>query len=614
MQRVGRIPLIEPRWALSRELFRSTSWGGFAMTTLWGCPTRKYHSWFSLWRGLERYELLPQIQEELHLKEGTFLLSTQHFHGKLGWEGYRHLEEFRRGSAWSWTYHIGELRVERTLYLSPDVPIWVMRYTFSEGVLFRWIPLWAVRRWHTLRKEPLSVRRQGHKLFLGSSFQLYFHVEPVPRFIPWEYAYEGVYYPQEAARGYEATETLYAAECWEWRLHEPGTITIQFGLQEEPKTLVSIPEYPEVKGSLIETLTSVAENFFIHTNEGEYLIAGHPWFGSWARDTFISLPGLTLALDEEERFHRVMETALRHLSPEGRLPEVFPAQIGAPDAGLWFFWTLIQAVKMGVSPTRLWERYGEAIHQILVYYLKYHAGEDGLLRVDGASPASWMDAVVEGKPAVPRKGALVEWNALWYAALRFVSETAPQEGMRWRWGLAAQKVQESFKPTFWEKAKGYLADWRSAEEVSWQVRPNQLFAAALPYRPISEKIAELILETVEKDLLTPRGIRTLSPADPEYHGHYEGSQTARDLAYHNGTAWPWLLPSYGDAKIAIWGKEAALPLQKLLQGLEQALFEYGWGAIAEIYDGDAPHVPRGAPAQAWSIAEILRLHYTLSRL
>jgi predicted glycogen debranching enzyme len=225
-----------------------------------------------------------------------------------------------------------------------------------------------------------------------------------------------------------------------------------------------------------------------------------------------------------------------------------------------------------------------------------------------------MDAVVEGKPAVPRQGALVELNALWYAALRFVAEIAPQEGVRWRWDLLARQGLQAFKPTFWEKARGYLADWRSTDAISWQIRPNQLFAAALPYRPISEKIAELIVETVEKHLLTPRGLRTLSPADPAYQGRYEGPPEARDRAYHNGTVWPWLIGAYAEAKIAIWGPSAKPALQKLLQGFEEVLYTYGWGMVAEIYDGDAPHQPRGAPAQAWSIAELLRTYTLLQRL
>lgn len=614
MQRVARVPLIEKSWALQRELVRSTAWGGFVSTTLWGCPTRKYHSWFSLWRGFQRYELLPQMQEELHLREGRFLLTTQFFHEKLVWEGYRHLQSFQSGAVWRWIYHIGDLSVEKRLYVSPVQPLWVLQYCFSEGVLFRWIPLWAVRPWHTLRQDTITVERHGQKLSLPEDIALYFSVEPAPRYIPWSYPYQGVFYPEEKARGYEATETLTATECWEWRLHSAGEITIALSPSGVPPLSEALPEIRSFYPTLTQTLSEAAENFFLKDSTGEYIIAGHPWFGVWGRDTFISLPGLTLARGEEERFHRVMETALKYLSPDGRFPNTFPDSYAAEDTGLWFGWALLQAQRMGLSAKVIWKRYGEALLSVLVGYLQRLMGEDGLLYVKSSLVPSWMDALVEGKPAVERRGALVEMNALWYAALRFVAEHAPDEGTQWRWGLLARKVLEAFKPTFWDKAHGYLADWSDKSTKSWQIRPNQLFAAALPYRPISEKIAELILETAEHHLLTPRGLRTLSPSDPQYQGRYEGNQAQRDRAYHNGTVWLWLFGTYADAQLAIWGESAHVGLRKLLQGLEEALFLYGWGTLAEIYDGDAPHTPRGAPAQAWSVAETLRIAQLLRAL
>lgn len=614
MQQVARVPLIERAWALRRELIRSTSWGGFAATTLWGCPTRKYHSWFSLWRGFQRYELLPQMQEELHLREGRFLLTTHFFHKKLAWEGYRHLQSLQVGSIWRWTYHIGELVVEKSLYLSPEKPLWALKYQFSKEVLFRWIPLWAARPWHTLRSEVVPIERHDHSLHLPEGFRLYLSVTPSPRFIPWRYAYEGSYYPEEEARGYEASEVLTAIECWEWRLHEAGEILIVLSPTGIPDTSNPFPEERKLPKTFLQTLEAQAENFFLKDSTGEYIIAGHPWFGVWGRDTFISLPGLTLARGEESRFHRVIETALKYLTPEGKFSNIFPDSYTAEDTALWWIWSLLQAQRMGISGKELWKRYGEVILSVLVGYLQRLTRPDGLLSVSALPPPSWMDAVVEGKPAVERRGALVELNALWYAALRFVEEHAPEEGLRWRWGLLARKVLEAFKPTFWQKARGYLADWNAGDEVSWQIRPNQIFAASLPYRPISEKIAELIVDTVERHLLTPRGLRTLSPADPAYHGKYKGNQVQRDYAYHNGTVWLWLLGSYADAKLAVWGESARPFLQKLLFGLEEALYTYGWGSLAEIYEGDAPHDPCGAPVQAWSVAEILRIAFHLKLL
>lgn len=560
-----------------------------------------------------RYELLPQMQEELLLREGHFLLTTQQFQGQLAWEGYRYLQQLRVGSGWHWVYQVGELHVEKFLYLHPQQPIWVLRYAFSGPVLFRWIPLWAVRPWHTLRSEPIEVLRKGEKLLCPEGITLHFSVSPVPRFVPWPHAYYGAFYSVEAERGYAATEVLSATECWEWRLHRAGEITIL--LSPEPLNRTPMPVAPPAQQSgLRDALRERAEEFFLETPQGEYILAGHPWFGVWGRDTFISLPGLTWARGQEARFHRITETALQHLSSEGRFPNTFPDGYTAEDTGLWWIWSLLQVYRMGASGEELWRRYGEALQQVLISYLHRLAGEDGLLRVEAFPPASWMDAVIEGRPAVERRGALVELNALWYAALRFVAEIASQEGLKWRWGLLARRVLAHFKPTFWAKNQGYLADWATSTECSWQIRPNQLLAAALPYRPISDKIAELVLETVERHLLTPRGVRTLSPADPQYVGEYVGDQRSRDQAYHNGTVWPWLVGAYADAKLSIWGQAAHASLLQLVQRFEEALYAYGWGAIAEIYDGDAPHAPKGAPLQAWSIAELLRTLYQLNSL
>ncbi len=615
---VGRVPLVERSWALGRELYAQRAWGAYAATTLWGCATRKYHSYLSLWRGGLRYELIPQMEEEVRLAEGLFRLSTQFWRGQLGWEGFRYLEGFQEQPHWVWRYRVGLLTVEKGLYLDPEEPIWQLYYRFSgKGfpVLFRWTPLWAVRPWHMLRRSyeaPPVVRSEGRFELPSLETMLYIQVRPQPRYVPWPYLYEEVTYPEEARRGYADSEHLQATEVWEWNLYEPGEIRIQLSLTPvpylKPLPAVQAPSPDSLKAVLAER----AEDFFLAEGNRLYILAGHPWFGVWGRDTFISLPGLTLAVDSPARFEAVCESYLSH-QVEGRLPDTIPGEPLAEDVGLWWLWALMQYHRCMGDATLLWRRYGEAIQQVLLSYLQRLAGEDGLLRVAAFPPPSWMDAVVDGQPAVYRADALVELNALWYAALRWVSETAPTEGLRWRWGLLARRVLASFKPTFWSKAKGYLADWVEGPRASWQIRPNQLWAAAVPYRPISEKVAELILDTVEKHLLTPRGLRTLSPADPAYQGTYEGPQPVRDFAYHNGTVWPFLLGAYADAKLALFGEGALPDLQRLVQSFSEALYTYGWRGIAEIYDGDAPHAPKGAPLQAWSVAELLRIFNLLER-
>lgn len=612
-----RIALLREAWAPRVELIRHTRWGAFTSTTLWGCATRKYHSYLSLWQDGQRYQLIPQVEEELRCDEGLFRLSTQYWRDELAWTGYRYLEGFQGVHTWQWTYRIGRLSVQKRLFLSDDPPGWVLEYTFSgEGfpVLFRWAPLWAVRPWHALRfsYEHPPVKHEGPRLlFPELGLTLYLAFFPAPRAIPWNYLYEAISYPEEARRGYPHQENLLSTELFEWNLYQPTTIRIQISPTELSAPLQLPLSDPPTGTALKALLDTQAENFFLSAGGKTYILAGHPWFGIWGRDTFISLPGLTLAREREALFHQVCEGYLAHLLPSGQFPNTIPGEPTAEDVGLWWLWALMQYTRMKGDARPLWERYGEAIQAVLVGYLHRLASEDGLLRVSPMPPPSWMDAVVEDAPATYRSGALVELNALWYAALRWVGETAPHEGLRWRWNLLAHKVLENFKPTFWQKARGYLADWVDPPSASWQIRPNQLWAAALPFRPISDKIAELIVETIDKHLLTPRGLRTLSPMDPQYQGTYEGNQTARDRAYHNGTVWPFLLGAYADALFGLYSEAAWPKIRKLYDGFSEALWQYGWGYVAEIYDGDAPHKPRGAPAQAWSLAELLRIAHLL---
>jgi len=614
---VERIALLREAWAPKVELILQTGWGAYAATTLWGCATRKYHSYLSLWIDGQRYEILPQIEEELRSEEGLFRLTTQYWRDQLAWAGYRYLEGFRGLHPWIWTYRFGRLNVQKRFFLAEDPPLWLLEYSFTgEGfpVLFRWAPLWAVRPWHTLRfsYEHPPVKHEGPRLlFPELGITLYLAFSPAPRAIPWNYLYEAISYPEEAQRGYPHQENLHTTELFEWNLYQPTNLRIQISPLESPPTFQIPSSFSPAGSTLKDILHAQAENFFLESGGKTYILAGHPWFGIWGRDTFISLPGLTLAREREDLFHRVCESYLSHLSADGRFPNTIPGEPTSEDVGLWWLWALMQYSRLRRDSQTLWERYGEAIQAVLVSYLHRIAGEDGLLRVGAMPPPSWMDAVVDGNPGVYRAGALVELNALWYAALRWVGEAAPQEGIRWRWNLLAHRVINHFKPTFWQKAKGYLADWMDLPSVSWQIRPNQLWAAAVPFRPISDKIAELVVDTIETHLLTPRGLRTLSPMDPQYLGTYQGDQPTRDRAYHNGSVWPFLLGAYADALLGLYGDAAAPKIRKLYESFAEALWQYGWGYLAEIYEGDAPHLPRGAPAQAWSIAELLRIAYLL---
>jgi predicted glycogen debranching enzyme len=227
-----------------------------------------------------------------------------------------------------------------------------------------------------------------------------------------------------------------------------------------------------------------------------------------------------------------------------------------------------------------------------------------------------MDAVVNGKPVTPRQGLAVEINALWYNAIRFSLEMAEKAGdskFIKQWSAIAEAIPQAFEQAFWDEEKQYLADHVDNDKPCWCVRPNQIFAVSLPYSPVNEEIQKAVVEKVRQNLLTPRGLRTLSPKNQNYKGTYEGDQKQRDAAYHQGTVWPWLLGHFAEAYLKTHGSQGVDLIKQLYHGFEEEMTEAGIGTISEIYNGDPPHQAVGAISQAWSVAELLRIKHLIDK-
>ena len=366
-------------------------------------------------------------------------------------------------------------------------------------------------------------------------------------------------------------------------------------------------------------LINSAQQFIFHKNKRTEIIAGFPWFGRWGRDTFISLPGLTLSQGDLKTCKAVIDSMLTEL--KGAL---FPnagsadnASYNSVDTPLWFFWALQQFCEFSHYHKNLWKEYGKTIKQILGEFrngtdfnIKMH--ENGLLwqGVPGLA-LTWMNTVVAGKPVTPRIGFAVEINALWYNAIMFsltAAKIAKDKNFISEWTDVSKLIKKSFLETFWDKSKGYLADYVDNEKKDWSIRPNQVFATSLPYCVLENKgIKSSILDTVKKELLTPKGLRTLSPKDSNYIGIYQGNEAQRDLAYHQGTVWPWLLGHFAGGYLKIYGNKGIDFIKKIYNGFEEDMVIHGIGSVSEIYDGNPPHHPKGAVSQAWSVAELLRI-------
>ena len=381
---------------------------------------------------------------------------------------------------------------------------------------------------------------------------------------------------------------------------------------------------PDVLGYMILSLVSGMTSVLLATHPdlfaGGAVVAGYPWFADWGRDTFISLPGIALARKTEDLYAAVIDTQVRRMAgdPSSGTEDDASLSLRSGDALLWFFHALLKYVQ---DAREMWKRYGKPMKQVLDAYRKgdspgIRMRDNGLIFADSPGKAlTWMDAVVNGVPVTPRNGYAVEVNALWYNAVCFALEcakAAKDKAFVKEWEQFPEKIRASFIDLFWDEEHGYLADYVNDNETrNMQVRPNMVIATSLTYTMLDKEQMKKILDLANRVLVTPRGLRSLSPAEEGYQGQYLGTQESRDSAYHQGTVWPWLMGPFCDGWIRVYGEGGVSRVRKLITGFEETLTEAGISTISEIFDGDPPHAPRGAVSQAASVAELLRINTLL---
>jgi predicted glycogen debranching enzyme len=442
--------------------------------------------------------------------------------------------------------------------------------------------------------------------------------------------YYNIEYLKEQERGYDYKEDLFVPGYFETDLKKGESLIFSASLFEtEPDTykkkFINQLKTRISRDSFKNCLINAAQQFFVRKDNKTEIIAGYPWFGSWGRDTFISLPGLTLAIDDEKSFLEVVDTMIGKLKG-GLFPNMGsdknPA-FNSVDAPLWFYWSLQRYIKQAeAKPREVWEKYGKAMKDILKGYrdgasFNIKMQENGLIFAGTEGKAlTWMDAVVHGVPVTPRIGYPVEINALWYNAIVFcleLAESSADKKFLQEWGGYPELIKKSFIEMFWSEEKGYLADYCTDVDKDFSVRPNMVIATALENTLLTPEMIKLVLDKVTSELLTPRGLRTLSPKNPKYKGIYEGSQEDRDKAYHQGTVWPWLLEHYCRGYLKIHKQSGVPHVKKILEGFEEEMHLHGIGSISEIYNGDPPHQAKGAISQAWSVAALLQIFKMLEK-
>ena len=634
-------------YSLSREILRTNRGGSFCNTTIVGCNTRKYH-------GLlvcpvkehenRRFVFLSSLDETVIQRNAEFNLGIHKYAGEVYEpKGHKYIVDFNTDNVARTVYQVGGVKLSKESLLVEQREQILLRYTLLEAqspTRLRFRPFLAFRDMHALTHANHDAHTGTTSVSNGVCIKMYdalpslcMQMSKEAEFVPVPDWFYGVEYPKEEERGYDFSEDLFVPGYFEVEIKKGESIIFSASLTEEnPKEFKQLftkqTESRLPRSSFEHCLTIAAQQFVVRTENAKSekkiardteVIAGFPWFGVWGRDTFIALPGITLGIDDPKTCREVLNTMVTRMEG-GLFPNMGSREnpaFNSVDAPLWFFSAVQQYAAFTEKNSEAWKLYGEAMKTILEnfrngalpYNIRMHdnaliyAGEEG-------KALTWMDAMTGGRGVTPRIGYAVEIQALWYNAVMFTLALAKEAGDKKfvdAWSDIPARIAESFNASFWCEDRGYLADVINGDAKDWSIRPNQVIAVALPYTMIDKEIKKSVLDVVNSQLVTPRGLRTLSPEDPNYKGIYEGSQEVRDNAYHQGTVWPWLLEWFSAGWLSIHKKSGVAYIDGLLHGFEEEMTQHGIGSIAEIYNGDPPHQAKGTISQAWSVAALLQM-------
>lgn len=624
-----------------REWLETTGLGGWASSTVSGANTRRYHGLLvaATRPPLGRVVLLSTVDETVAIGGELLELGSNIFPGTIHPEGHERLTAFERELFPVWHFSLGDAMLEKTVVAIHGENTTVIAYRLvggSESVVLGLRPFLAGRDHHSLRHDdgPGPVWRFADGMLvtepLIAETQLFLSVSgsdlvSVPQ---WWHRFE---YPRERERGFDHHEDLWTPGVLRVTL-APGEVVHCVASTNDPTgrdpaalirgeraRRVALLELLPRRDQVTVPLALAADQFLVRrASDQRTVIAGYHWFADWGRDTLIALPGLTLATGRPELAREILVTFSHHFD-QGMLPNRFPDSGDAPeynsvDAALWYFvalhtyWRatgdddLVRELLPTLRRAIQWHRDGTR-HGIRVE-------PDGLLRAgEPGVQLTWMDAKVGDWVVTPRIGKPVEINALWINALAIMAECECELGdadAAAHFSSAMVRARRQFTRTFWYEEGGYLHDVVDGDTPDSSLRPNQLLALSLPFPLLSAVRRRSILRVVEEALLTPVGVRSLAPGDSRYRPRYEGDPVARDGAYHQGTVWTWLLGPYLTALVRERGTRGRVAGRKMIEQMMMHLQEAGVGTISEIFDAESPHHPRGAIAQAWSVAELLQ--------
>lgn len=621
--------------SLPKELLRSNRSGAYSCSTIVDCNTRKYHGLLVV--------PVPELDDENHvllssldvtvIQHGAeFNLGLHKYQGNnYSPMGHKYIREFDCDKVPTTLYRVGGVILKKEVVFQHYENRILIRYTLVDGhsaTTLRFRPFLAFRSVRQFTHENATASRDYSEVDHGIKTCMYagypdlymqFSKKNEFKFCPdW---YRGVEYPKEQERGYASNEDLYVPGYFEMDIKKGETIVFAASTSEIKavslkKLFDKEVDERSLRDNFFHCLVNAAHQFHRREkNDDRYILAGYPWFKCRARDTFIALPGLTLSIEEDDYFELVMKTAMKgyYEFMEGKPVSVHIAEIEQPDVPLWAIWALQQYAKE-TSKEECFKKYGQFIKDVISFiqdnkHPNLKLEENGLLYTDGKDKAvTWMNSTANGRPVVPRTGYIVEFNALWYNALCFcasLAATVGEEDSQQKLLAQAEQTKQAFLDTFLNEY-GYLYDYVDGNMMDWSVRPNMIFAVAFDYSPLSQDQKKQVLDICTRELLTPKGLRSLSPKSGGYNPVYVGPQTQRDYAYHQGTAWPWLGGFYMEASLKLYKRTRLSFIERQMVGYEDEMSSHCLGTISELFDGNPPFAGRGAISFAMNVAEILR--------
>lgn len=627
--------MINLEQSLPKEMLRTNQSGAYHCTTIVGCNTRKQHGLLVIpiaEMDDKAHVLLSSLDESVIQHGAAFNLGIHQYGDQIfSPNGHKYIRMFDCENVPSITYRVGGVILKKEkVFISHENRI-LIRYTLLEAhspTTLRFRPFLAFRNANDLCVENAEINTAVKDVKNGISTCLYNgYPELFMQFnkpVEWHndgHWYKGIEYYKDRDRGIPYKEDLWVPGYFELPIERGESVIFSASTFEcDPKDFGTTYEEElasrTCRTSFYNCLKNSAQQFYLKNDSGMYIMAGYPWYNVRSRDELIALPGCTLSINHQENYHLILDTfikALRNWIDKGEKDKVIH-EIDLPDIPLWTIW-VIQQYRRYSDTTDCREHYGEIVRHLVddiinnrIYNL--HLDNTGLVSSDGVNtPVTWLSASINGKPIIPRTGYIVEFNALWYNAVKFLislyKDIPEQKEYVESLQALSDKTKKSFVDTFLNEY-GYLYDYVNGTYTDLEVRPNMAIAIGMEYSPLDRRQRKKVLDLCTRELLTPKGLRSLSPKSFNYRPIYVGSPIEREYAVHQGPARPWLFGFYADAYFKVFGLSGLAFIERMLIGYEDEMTEGCIGSLSELYDANPPYTGRGAVSTAKNVGEILR--------